>query len=365
MQDLNKVLPANQKNLELFVEQARGCVDPSRGDEEDRRVSRQWDNGVFETDALEDACNRGGVRAWRRNRKALEDLYKILIGPVLEHIKDEKHLIIIPEGCLWTIPFAVLMSPTGSCLIQDFAVQLAPSLAVLAEAKELLTAKPAKAGKAMVIGHPQVHDSLKALFPETSAPLPQSEKEGEIVANFCQALGMEVDHFVGAAATKESVLSSLPQATGVVHFATHGILQKTGGSALALSGPDGFMNSQDLQGLHLEARAAILSSCNTGRGKLNAEGVMGLPRAFIAAGVPSVVMTLWKVGDCATKHVMEAFYREWLERGQGVAEALRTAMLEVASKPGAEFHLEHWAAFALVGCSYKAQDVMPLPQYDH
>ena len=309
----------------------------------------QWDSGVFETNALEDACDRGGVRTWRQNRKALEDLYKILIEPMLEHIKDERHLLIIPEGCLWTIPFAVLMSPTGSCLIQDFAVQLAPSsLAVLAEAHELLMAKPAKAGKAMVIGHAQVHDSLKALFPETSAPLPQSEKEGEIVVSFCQTLGMEVDHLVGAAATTESI-----QATGVVHFATHGILQKTGGSALALSGHDGFMNSQDLQGLDLEARAAILSSCNTGRGKLKAEGVMGLPRAFIAAGVPSTVplSMSWKPSiESGSKEV-----RIW-------PKLYEPPCCRLLASQERSFSL-NTGLFALVGCSYKAQDVMPLRQH--
>ena len=361
LQDLGEVLPADQ-NLDVFVRYARGCVDASRGDEEDKRGSEQWVQDTFNTKLSQglqgdDRYERGGPRAWRQDRKALTDCYNLLIAPVHQHIKDESHLIIVPDGPLWMVPFAVLMAPTGNCLIQDFAVQLVPSLTVLAEAQELLMSEPGSTDKALVVSHPEVDDSVKMLFPETSAPLPESELEGEMVAKQCIAQGMEVEHLVGNAAGKCTTLSSLQEATTLVHFATHGILQKTGG-ALALSGADGLMNSQDLQGLELKARAVILSSCNTGRGKLNAEGVVGLPRTFMAAGVPCVVMTLWKVGDRATRHVMEAFYREWFEGGRDTAAALRAAMLEVASKPGAEFHLEHWAAFALVGCSYRVKDVM-------
>ena len=168
------------------------------------------------------------------------------------------------------------------------------------------------------------------------------------MVSFCQTLGMEVDHLVGAAATKEST-----QATGVVHFATHGILQKTGCSALALSGHDGFMNSQDLQGLDLEARAAILSSCNTGRGKLKAEGVMGLPRAFIAAGVPSTVplSMSWKPSiESGSKEV-----RIW-------PKLYEPPCCRLLASQERSFSL-NTGLFALVGCSYKAQDVMPLRQH--
>lgn len=345
-QDLASSLPDKLKNLDVFIRHARGCVEANQVDGAD-------------ADQFSAICHeRGPFGAWPQDREVLKTCYKLFIEPALKHIEDEQRLIIIPDGPLWMVPFGVLMASNGRCLIEDFSVQCVPSLSILAETHQMvLSQQPPMKCKALVVGHPQVDDSLAALIPEISAPLPEAEKEAMSVAESCQASGMLVEHLAGAEATKECAIRKLPEASSIVHFATHAILQKTGGSALALAGAEGFLNAEDIHGLRLPAKAVILSCCNTGRGKLNAEGVIGLPRAFIAAGVPSIVMTLWKVGDCATRHVMEAFYRAWLQEGKDMAEALRAAMLEVASMPGPQFRLEHWAAFTLVGCSYKAQDV--------
>src|SRR6185503_17297999 len=101
----------------------------------------------------------------------------------------------------------------------------------------------------------------------------------------------------------------------------------------------------------LRADLVVLSACQTGLGDLKqAEGTVGLQRAFLAKGARSVLVSLWNVSDEATRRLMEAFYRHWLGRRVGKAEALRRAQEEVRTTPGFE-HPRFWAAFQLVGAS--------------
>lgn len=103
--------------------------------------------------------------------------------------------------------------------------------------------------------------------------------------------------------------------------------------------------------LALEAELVVLSACQTGLGDVKqAEGTVGLQRAFLAKGARSVLVSLWSVSDAATDLLMRAFYVHWLEDedGPSKAEALRRAQEEVRATPGFE-HPRFWAAFQLVG----------------
>jgi CHAT domain-containing protein len=89
----------------------------------------------------------------------------------------------------------------------------------------------------------------------------------------------------------------------------------------------------------------ILSACDTGRGRLTGDGVIGLSRSLISAGVSSVIVSLWKVPDKTTAGLMPEFYRQ-LQRNPDKAQALRQAMLVTMKKhpnPG------DWAGFTLIG----------------
>ncbi|MGB6168013.1 MAG: CHAT domain-containing protein, partial [Geitlerinemataceae cyanobacterium] len=89
----------------------------------------------------------------------------------------------------------------------------------------------------------------------------------------------------------------------------------------------------------------VLSACDTGRGNLSSDGVIGLSRALISAGVPNVMVSLWAVPDTPTADLMSEFYRQWQATGNK-AQALRQAMLTTM-----ETHPEpvNWAAFTLIG----------------
>ena len=90
---------------------------------------------------------------------------------------------------------------------------------------------------------------------------------------------------------------------------------------------------------------AILSACDTGRGRITGDGVIGLSRALITAGVPSVIVSLWAVPDAPTAALMAEFYHQ-LQQGQPKAQALRQAMLAtMATHPDPR----DWAAFTLIG----------------
>lgn len=92
----------------------------------------------------------------------------------------------------------------------------------------------------------------------------------------------------------------------------------------------------------------VLSACETGVGAVQTgEGVYGLRRALVLAGAESQVMSLWKVADDATRDLMVAYYRRLLA-GEGRAETLRQAQLEIMARPGWS-HPFFWASFIPVG----------------
>lgn len=138
----------------------------------------------------------------------------------------------------------------------------------------------------------------------------------------------------------------------MIHLATHGLLDDfTGGGvpgaiALAPDGKDnGLLTANEILDLKLNAELVVLSACDTGRGRVTGDGVVGLSRSLISAGVPSVIVSLWLVPDEPTASLMTAFYRQ-LQQNPDKASALRGAMLATMKQ-----HPEprDWAAFTLIG----------------
>jgi CHAT domain-containing protein len=143
----------------------------------------------------------------------------------------------------------------------------------------------------------------------------------------------------------------------IIHVATHGLLNaerpQFTGVVLSLVGnksQDGFLRTEEVFNLRLGAPLVVLSACETGLGKeKRGEGVMGLTRAFMYAGAPTVGVSLWSVADKSTADLMTDFYRRLLASGDVTASgALREAQLSMISgkKYSAPFY---WAPFVLVG----------------
>jgi CHAT domain-containing protein len=131
-------------------------------------------------------------------------------------------------------------------------------------------------------------------------------------------------------------------------------------SGLALAGAnqlhsgqdDGILTALEAAGLDLAGtELAVLSACETGIGQVqNGEGVYGLRRALVLAGVQTQVTGLWKVDDAATRDLMVDYYGR-LSAGAGRSAALRAAqlaMLTNRSHPERR-HPYYWASFVAIG----------------
>ncbi len=128
-------------------------------------------------------------------------------------------------------------------------------------------------------------------------------------------------------------------------------------SGLALAGAnklrsgrdDGVLTALEVAGLDLTGtELAVLSACETGVGEVqNGEGVYGLRRALVLAGVRTQIASLWKVDDAATKDLMIDYYRR-LQAGAGRSQALREAQLTMLKDP-ARAHPYYWASFIAIG----------------
>src|SRR6266496_4765290 len=159
---------------------------------------------------------------------------------------------------------------------------------------------------------------------------------------------------------RSRVRRGLPDAA-VVHLAAHGYAYASEAHARASfvalaagNGSDGPLTVGDIlddETLNLSADLVVLSACQTGLGNLKeAEGTVGLQRAFLARGAHSVLVSLWSVSDTATFLLMKAFYQHWLkdEDHPSKAEALRRAQDSVRHIPRFK-EPRYWAAFQLIG----------------
>jgi CHAT domain-containing protein len=114
-------------------------------------------------------------------------------------------------------------------------------------------------------------------------------------------------------------------------------------------GNDGFLTALEVLRMEIPADLVVLSACETGRGRIvKGEGIVGLTRAFMYAGSPRVVCSLWKVDDDATRALMTKFYEVWKGGQVSAAAALRQAQEHVRAQAKWK-HPYYWAAWVLWG----------------
>jgi len=158
-----------------------------------------------------------------------------------------------------------------------------------------------------------------------------------------------------AQATEDAVRARLRDEAGwdAVHVVCHGVIHPRipalSGLALRPGGTDdGFLDLREVLDLRVRTNLVVLAACQTGLGKVYAgEGIWGLGRAFMLAGAPRVLVSLWKVDDAATTELMAAFH-DGRRAGLASAKALRRAQAFVRETPGWQ-HPRYWAAWQLWG----------------
>jgi CHAT domain-containing protein/tetratricopeptide (TPR) repeat protein len=253
-----------------------------------------------------------------------------------------ERLIVSPDGALCFVPFALL---AGGREI---------AYAASASTHETLLAERSRRGEGVLaLGNPDYAVALPEAVPEAAtergkplAPLPFTEKEAREVGDVV---------LLGRQATEEGLRQALAGRTRwrSVHVACHGLFEEERPmlSCLALTAEgddDGRWTALDIFRTRVPADLAFLSACQTGRGHfVQGEGLVGLTRAFLFAGTPRVICSLWAVDDEATQALVGEFYRRW-KAEVPVARALREAQDAVKKDPRWE-HPWFWAAWVLWG----------------
>ena len=322
-------------------------------------------------------------------------LYKTAVEPAASVIGD-KRLLVVADGALNYVPYEAFVTKGGGTdyatlpyLIKTNEVIYAPSASVIgvirqqgpkASGKDMLIvadpvfntndprAKGAAAG-AQVSAETRGLGLASALTDVAGAPatapatglqlarLNGTRIEADQIAKLARAGGARADVWLDLDANEAKISTTDVKNYRIVHIATHGLLNaerpQFTGLVLSLVGNksgDGFLRTDEIFNLGLNSRLVMLSACETGLGKQKkGEGVIGLTRAFMYAGAPTVGVSLWSVADNSTAQLMTDFYKRLLATPDGSpSTAMRAAQTNMITgkKYAAPFY---WAPFVLVG----------------
>jgi CHAT domain-containing protein/tetratricopeptide (TPR) repeat protein len=340
-------------------------------------------------------------------RKDAKELARALdekiMRPIRAKLGSSRRVILAPDGTLDFVPFEALVDESGHFLIENY------SFSYVTSGRDMLRWShhvPSRSGP-LVLANPEFGEIIKRSKEEKASsrgdttgisrvgftPLSGTAEEGQAI----------VKQISGAAlfSEKKATKASLTSAAGpkILHIATHGFflgdtISESAGtgkiemtppalravevsapskaspllrSGLALSGAnargerraEGILTALEASGLDLEGtKLVVLSACETGLGQArDGEGVQGLRRAFVLAGAETMVMSLWKVDDSATRDMMIGYYQR-LDKGEARSEALRQVRLGMLANETTA-HPYYWASFIVAGDPSRFDGTMP------
>jgi CHAT domain-containing protein/tetratricopeptide (TPR) repeat protein len=323
-------------------------------------------------------------------------LYKAVIEPAASVIGD-KRILVVADGALNYIPFEALVKNSDGAdyaslnyLVKTNEVVYSPSASVIAAIRQgsassngksmLLVADPvfsaddprAKGGAATASSGETrglglgLESAVNDVAGDTAASasgglhlarLSGTRTEADAISAIAKTGGAQADLWTDLSASEDNVKTRDVSSYRYLHVATHGLLDadrpQFTGVVLSLVGNksnDGFLRTDEIFNLKLGSPLVMLSACETGLGKeKRGEGVIGLTRAFMYAGAPTVGVSLWSVADKSTADLMTDFYKRLLgATPQTPGAAMRDAQLAMINgkKYSAPFY---WAPFVLVG----------------
>ena len=271
----------------------------------------------------------------------LNQLYNVIIAPFADRIQG-RELVLVPEGAMFMVPFAALQDDSGKYLSETCKIRIIPSLTTL----KLICDSPrdyhSQTG-ALIVGDPQVSHVTRLV------QLPAARLEAEEIADL-----LKVKPLLGEQATKEEVLRRITDVC-LIHIAAHGDAER--GEIACAPNPsspqvpmkeDYMLTIEDIAKVRIRAKLVVLSCRHSGKGEImKAEGVMGIGRAFIAAGARSVLVSLWRLNDESTKEFMTRFYGQLVRDKVSASEALHQTMKWM--RKFEQYDESDWAPFVLIG----------------
>lgn len=268
----------------------------------------------------------------RNAQTTLQHLYRNLLAPLAKQLAAFRRLIIVPHDSLHYVPFHALFDGE-KYLIETHEVSYLPASSFLRYSHDVNCA-----GQGMLAVGYSYQDRL-----------PHAVAEAESLGERWQA-----ELVCGGEATRERV-QALMTGQRIIHLATHGEFHHDNPLFSGLALADGWLTTLDVFNLRLNASLVTLSGCYTGRSIIGGgDELLGLMRAFLAAGVSTLVLSQWAAEDRATAFLMERFY-EQLVGGASKAAALQKAQLGLlyegvqSEEPSYRQHPFFWAPFYLVG----------------
>jgi hypothetical protein len=265
---------------------------------------------------------RGAGESWDRPlQRLLEKTYA--------ELPSIKRVILAPHSLGHLIPWSAAISRLGlrSPSENPLPIVTVPTLKLATGFRPLSSSD--KNGKTLVVGNPL-------------GDLEFAEKEARAVG---MKLGAQA--LIRRQATKEAVSQGLANAS-IVHLATHAFSSKSSPLDSGIVLADGVLSAREVMHLSLRTDLLVLSACETGLGaSLGGDELAGLGRAFMYAGVRSMLVSLWKINDMATAELMAAFYDAYCG-GADKAEALSQAMGKIRAQQRWQ-HSYYWGSFILMG----------------
>lgn len=401
--DSSYLFGVTQSGLSLFKLPPKAEVNKLATDFRAQLIPPKLQRRLVGIDVAEDQRGLGLAQGPAENVEAFaaasNALYKAVIEPAAGLI-GEKRLLVVADGALNYVPFEALVKTREGAdyaslnyLIKSNEIVYAPSASVIA-AIRAGTPAASSGGAVLVIADPifnaddarlkgmrvaqtsgesrglglALESAVKDVAGSADVPSASSghfrlarllgtRAEAEEIANIARTGGAKPEVWIDLGANEENVQNRDVTSFRVVHIATHGLLNverpQFTGVVLSLVGnttADGFLRTDEIFNLKMGAPLVMLSACETGLGKeKRGEGVIGLTRAFMYAGAPTVGVSLWSVADKSTAELMTDFYRRYLGTTHTpAAGAMREAQLAMIAgkKHSAPFY---WAPFVLVG----------------
>ncbi len=283
----------------------------------------------------------------------LRTLYQRLVAPIADQLRGDPDglVTVVPDGRLFQIPFgALLTEPIGDLhyLIEDHPLVYLTSIGMMRFTAENARAAAASGCSDYVTFWDPAQIGYSGLEPFSTTEAERAQLLSLLTRHFPADAPRRV--FSGLDAARARVIE-MAQRARLLSFVTHARaeddLAARIGPYIATSGEP--LSLADVYGLDLAADLVILAACETGRGQIGSDGVLGLSRAFTFAGAPTLAMSLWRIPRDETLLLLDRFYAAYLQDGMSPARALRSAQLKSVADFPTLPQPNLWAGMVLFG----------------